>query len=428
MAKLLLTQAIVNDAKCEPGKRHTELCDTQVPGLMVYVSASQKSVAKFQLRAKNDNGTNEYLSIGSTSELSLAQARKLALQLKQSRVEKIAKVKSESAVAVEEVPKSELSLDSFMKLHVMPHCYAHLRSAKKYEQLYRIHVGPRFGHLPLREISRRDVEAFHNELLKKGQSPASADHSLKLLKRVMNLSVQWEFQERNVLKGVGLFNVFNGAENYLKGPEVDRLIEVLKTDSNRVVSLLLLFILSCGCRRSAAMQAKWSEIDFENRVWKIPAINSKSRRAASVPINDSLLYVLGQLDTRGKSEYLFVNKATSKPYTTVMRVWYRIRKKAGLSDNVRIHDLRHTWGSLLASQGISLYEISILMQHADQRSSARYAHVSMDRLQQTSNLGSRIIKSPATRPLDPAAVSDIVVQDAANAGSVIVPRVVAKAA
>ena len=80
-----------------------------------------------------------------------------------------------------------------MKLHVMPHCYAHLRSAKKYEQLYRIHVGPRFGHLPLREISRRDVEAFHNELLKKGQSPASADHCLKLLKRVMNLSVQWEF-------------------------------------------------------------------------------------------------------------------------------------------------------------------------------------------------------------------------------------------
>ena len=230
------------------------------------------------------------------------------------------------------------------------------------------------------------------------------------------------------MKGVGLFNVFNGAENYLKGPEVDRLIEVLKTDSNRVVSLLLLFILSCGCRRSAAMQAKWCEIDFENRVWKIPAINSKSRRSASVPINDSLLFVLDQLDTRGKSEFLFVNKATGKPYTTIMRVWYRIRKKAGLNDMVRVHDLRHTWGSLLASQGISLYEISILMQHADQRSSARYAHVSMDRLQQTSNLGSRIIKSPATRPLDPAAVSDIVVQDAANAGSVIVPRVVAKAA
>ena len=136
------------------------------------------------------------------------------------------------------------------------------------------------------------------------------------------------------------------------------------------------------------------------------------------------MYVLSQLDTRGKSEYLFVNRSTGRPYTTIMRVWYRIRKKAGLSDKVRIHDLRHTWGSILASQGISLYEISILMQHADQRSSARYAHVSMQRLQQTSNLGSMIIK-PATHQADH---KSLIVQEAANAGSVIVPKVEAKAA
>ena len=133
---------------------------------------------------------------------------------------------------------------------------------------------------------------------------------------------------------------------------------------------------------------------MENRVWKIPAINSKSKRPASVPLNDSAMYVLEQLDTRGKSEYLFVNKATGKPFVSIMRVWYRIKKAAGLNDKVRIHDLRHTWGSMLASKGISLYEISILMQHADQRSSARYAHVSMERLQQTSNLGSMIVRAP----------------------------------
>lgn len=421
MSKVLLTQAIVNDARCEPGRKHTEICDLQVPGLLVYCTSSPTHVPKYLVRVKNDAGTNQFITLGSTRDVSLGSARKLALQIKQERA---TRAKAEGAMSVEEDSKSELSLDSFMKLHCMPHFQAHLRSAKKYEQLYRIHVGPRFGHMALRDITRRDVEEFHRDLLKKGQSPASADHSLKLLKRVMNLSVQWEFQDRNVLKGVSLFNVFNGAENYLKGPEVDRLIEVLKSDSNRMVSLLLLFILSCGCRRSAAMQAKWCEIDLENRVWKIPAINSKSRRAVSVPVNDSLMYVLSQLDTRGKSEYLFVNRSTGRPYTTIMRVWYRIRKKAGLSDKVRIHDLRHTWGSMLASQGISLYEISILMQHADQRSSARYAHVSMQRLQQTSNLGSRIIK-PAAQQADHKSLS---VQEAANAGSVIVPKVEAKAA
>ena len=92
-----------------------------------------------------------------------------------------------------------------------------------------------------------------------------------------------------------------------------------------------------------------------------------------------------------------MNKATGKPYTTIMRVWYRIRREAGLSYKVRIHDLRHTWGSILASKGISLYEISILMQHADQRSSARYAHVAMQRLQETSNLGQIILKQRLKR-------------------------------
>lgn len=417
MSKQLLTQAMVETLTCAPGKKFEEHCDTQVPALMVYCTPNPAQIARFKVRLKNSRGTNEFVTIGTVKDLSLAQARKVALERKHDRAQLLKTGLAEAPVAA----KTEITLDTFMKEHFMPHCYAHIRSAKKYEQLYRIHVGPRFGHLPLREITRRDVEAFHNELLKKGQSPASADHSLKMLKRVMNVSVQWEFQDRNVLKGVGLFNVFNGSENYLKPAEVQRLIEVLKNDKNRTVALLLLFILSCGCRRSAAMLCRYSEIDMDNRVWKIPAINSKSRRSASVPLNDSVMYVLSQLDTRGKSEYVFVNKATGKPYSTIMRVWYRIRREAGLSDKVRIHDLRHTWGSILASKGISLYEISILMQHADQRSSARYAHVSMQRLQETSNLGSMIVQGiqqqPATNSQADEAPVIVNVEKCADAGA-----------
>lgn len=406
---------------CPPNTKKIEYGLADEKGLFVECRASATAVPTWYLRLKNGKGTNTYRKLGTVKDISLAQARKLVKQLRTEHAV-TAKTNTEKNAVPE---KSEIILNDFMKLHAMPYFYAHLRSAKKYEQLFRIHVGPRFGNIRVRDVTRRDVEAFHNELLKMGQSPASADHSLKLLKRIMTLCEQWQFIDRNVLKGVPLFNVFNGAETYLKEPEVQRLIEVLKAESsNNMIALLLLFILSCGCRRSAAMLSKWSEIDLEKRVWKIPALNSKSRRAVSVPLNDSIMYVLGQVNTFGKSEYVFVNKATGKPFVSIMKSWRKYRSMAGLSDKVRIHDLRHTWGSMLASQGISLYEISILMQHADQRSSARYAHVSMDRLQQTSNLGSRIVKSPAQQPAVAVALSDVGPQEAKPRVAVAVTDVV----
>lgn len=49
-----------------------------------------------------------------------------------------------------------------------------------------------------------------------------------------------------------------------------------------------------------------------------------------IPLNDSALEIIDQLDTKGEFEHLFVNRQTGKPYTTIMKVWSRLRLKAGL--------------------------------------------------------------------------------------------------
>jgi integrase len=58
---------------------------------------------------------------------------------------------------------------------------------------------------------------------------------------------------------------------------------------------------------------------------KLLEVETKSR---SIPLNDSALWVLEQLTSKGKSEYLFPSPVTGKPYTTITRAWYRLRKKA----------------------------------------------------------------------------------------------------
>ena len=85
--------------------------------------------------------------------------------------------------------------------------------------------------------------------------------------------------------------------------ELDRLLTVLRTDSNRPVCLIALFLLSTGARLNVGLTAQWQHVDREHRVWRIPASNSKSKKVRSVPLNDSAIEVLGQLDTEKSFEY-----------------------------------------------------------------------------------------------------------------------------
>ena len=177
---------------------------------------------------------------------------------------------------------------------------------------------------------------------------------------------------------------------------------VLREDKNRNVSLILSLLLSTGARLNEVLSATWKNVSIEGRSLKVDAIRSKSKRSRSIPLNDSAMWVVEQLESKGKSEYLFPSPVFAKegkdlPYTNITRAWYRIQKLAGIK--IRVHDLRHGFASMLVSGGRSLYEVQQILGHSDPKVTMRYAHLSSKTL-----------------------------QEAANAGSVIVPRVEAKAA
>lgn len=371
---------------CPPGKTKIEYSVEDEPGLFVECRASQTATPTWYLRQKNDRGTNTYTKLGTIREVSLTQARK------QARMLKAAHVLAPKTVATKKVSQSCMTLDAFMREHYMPHAISHKRSARRDEQLYRLHIAPTFKDTPLNEISRLEVEVFHRALFKK-MSPASADHCIKLMRRALNLAVQWEFIEKNVLKGIKLFMVDNQVENYLDEQQLERLLPVLRTDSNRMVCLILMFLLSTGARLNEALTATWKNINFERNAWKVEASLSKSKKSRSVPLNESALWVLEQLESQGQSQYLFPSPVTGKPYTAITRAWYRLRKKAGV--NIRIHDLRHSFASFLVSGGRTLYEVQHILGHSDPKVTMRYAHLSDKVLHEAANAGSMIVKKAA---------------------------------
>ena len=109
-----------------------------------------------------------------------------------------------------------------------------------------------------------------------------------------------------------------------------------------------------------------------------------------VPLTEAALRVLDEIGTEGQHQYVFVNTKTGKHYTHIRHTWIRLRNKAGLPW-LRLHDLRHTFASMLVNSGQSLYAVQQCLGHADSRVTQRYAHLSAQSLQDAANCASEKI-------------------------------------
>lgn len=381
---------------CPPGKNRIELVDPSRTGLYIEVRAASPGAGTYYLRYKDAAGKTCHQKLGRTCEMSLEQARKAATAAKTSQAHPRATSVPPMGVQLPDLrgaaipeppsaPAAGVTLDSFWTDHYLPHAKTHKRSWWRDVQLYS-RIKPKFGNLPLTGVKRLAVQQFQNSLLVEEKlSRATANQHVVLLRRLLNLAVQWEMLDRNVLTRIQLFHLENQVEHFLDDVQVDKLVQVLKTDENRQVCLILLFLLSTGARRSEGLKAEWKQIDLEKRTWRIPSTNSKSKKPKTLPLNDSAMWVLEQLRSKETSPYVFPSPASGKPFTEITRVWYRLRKKAGLPQSTRIHDLRHTFASRLVCSGRSLFDVQKLLGHADPRMSMRYASLSMKAMQEASN-------------------------------------------
>ncbi len=383
MPVLKLTQDFISNLKCPEGQKRIEYCDAELPGLLVILTSTSVG-GSYTLRYKNSASKTSYIKIGRTKEITLSDARKKAKLLK-LKINEGADPSNEKRVQ-----KAVLTLSAFYEAHYKPYALQHKRSASSDHQLYTCRLEARFGHLRLNQITKTMIIGFHNELRESGLAGATCDHYIKWLRHAFNLAIQWDLLKDNPASGVKLFNLDNKVEHYLNASELEALMTVLQTGANRPVCMIAMFLLSTGARMNEALSAKWSQINRDTRTWKIPALNSKSKKVRSVPLNDSALAIINQLETKGEFDYLFVNRVTGLPYTNIHKAWGKIRDQAGLP-KFRIHDCRHAYASFLVNSGRTLYEVQQILGHSTSKVTERYSHLSSSTLQAAANSASVMI-------------------------------------
>ena len=391
-----LTPAFVATQLIVPaGLKKKEFRDSVVRGLMIEARSTPNSIPTWCLRQKW-NGVNYFDYLGTIRELTVSQARKLATQKKAERVA------SPKQAPEQKLGLAEITLDAFWTFHFYPTCQLHLRSAGRSEQLYRLWLKERFGDIKLADLSRSQFLQYQAELATTALSPASQDHVIKLARRLLNYAVELELLERNVLKGIKLRLVDNSVENYLDETQLKQLVEVLKIDTCRTPAMALLILVSTGARVTEALTATWNNIDVEAGVWKVDAIRAKGKRSRNIPLNDSAKWVLEQLESKGESEYLFPSPVKNDDgrethYKRISRgFWSRIKKLSGVPANVRVHDIRHSYLSLLARKGASQSYLQAIAGHSDYRMTKRYVHLAQSEINEIANLASVIASGETT--------------------------------
>jgi integrase len=386
MPVVKLTQEGIAKLRCPDDKRSVQVCDAQHRGLLLELRRSDPDRPTWYVRYKSrDTGKTRYVRLGFYPGVSLADAR-----VKAKDVQSSIWLGSDPR-AEEDARKAVPTFSEFFEEQYIPYAKTRKRTWKKDLEYFNLRLSAVFNKR-LNVITRREIQLFHSKLRDEGLAPATCNHYLKLLKRVFNLAIQWEiFDGPNPAVGIQQYKEMNLKETYLDDQTLPKLLSVIKIDKNKTVCFIILFLLSTGARLNEALQARWEDIDIEKRVWRIPASTAKSGRSRAIALNEMSIDVLNGLDTKNGFEYLFINKQTGRPYTTIQKVWNRLRKKAGLG-HIRIHDLRHSYASYLINSGFSLFSVSRALGHSNPLVTQRYAHLSSKSLQDAADSASDVIK------------------------------------
>lgn len=147
-----------------------------------------------------------------------------------------------------------------------------------------------------------------------------------------------------------------------------------KIDQHAAAAIRLL--LFTGCRLREILDLRWSEYDAGRGLLFLPDSKTGQKTvvlaAPAIGLLDDLPRI-GAFVIAGES----AGTKDEKPRADLNRPWRAVRKRAGIED-VRIHDLRHSFASVGAGAGLGLPIIGNLLGHAQPSTTQRYAHVAVD--------------------------------------------------
>jgi len=233
-------------------------------------------------------------------------------------------------------------------------------------------VRPVLGGRKVAEVAWADIDALHRKMTKAGR-PYQANRTVALLSKMFSLAIQWRMRPDNPCKGIER-NQETKRKRYLNGNELARLTAALAAYEDHQAADIIRLLLLTGSRRGEAMAARWADIDLTAGVWTKPGSTTKQKTDHVAPLSAPARQLLADLQRRTNSPWVFPSDSAPGHRVTIQKAWVAICTAAGIT-GLRVHDLRHSFASQLASGGASLPLIGSLLGHSSPSTTARYSHL-----------------------------------------------------
>ena len=385
--------------------------DTEIPGFKLYVHPSGKKVFHLRYRVGGGRGaTIREPKIGDLGGVTPDQARKIAGDW-------MAEIRlggdpGGERQAKREAPRMAELFERYLTDHARPHKKA--ASVAADERQIRDHLIPTFGNMKVAEVQRASVIEFHRS---RSDAPYAANRALALLSKAFNLAELWggredgsnpcrhirkyaetkrkRFLSPKELAALGEALAEAEASGALTLPAQEGAREAAKTTpiSAAAIAAIRLLILT-GARCGEILSLRWDWVDMEGGRLNLP--DSKTGEKA-VPLGAAALAVLSVIPRVEGNPHVIVGGKPGAALVNLKDPWGVIREVAGL-DDVRIHDLRHSFASVGAAGGLSLPIIGAILGHTQASTTQRYAHLSDDPLRAAATtIGDRIAAAMAGR-------------------------------
>ena len=238
-------------------------------------------------------------------------------------------------------------------------------------------VAPMLSHLTLCQINRevlKDLVRSRRETV----SDTAVKRDLAFVSSVFSHAIETmpEAPEHNpVLSFPKRHLKENPRSRWLRPAEYKRLLKACRNDTHR---LILETAVLTGMRHSELCRLRKGMFDFEKREILLPSEVTKNGRDRVIPVCESLCLKLQQLCLETPDDLVFCHPSTRThewlPYANFARFWGTARRRADLND-VRFHDLRHTFASWWVQAGGDLLTLRNILGHGSLQMVQRYAHL-----------------------------------------------------
>ena len=329
----------------------------------------------YVVQTRGPNGLKR-VTIGRHGDTAAEQARKEAAAI-------IDRIKR-GMDPVPSAPVPELTVADLAERCLSAHAEVNCRP--KTVELYRhaiySYIVPELGSLAIGAVDRAQVTALHYKLHDK---PYQANHVVNVLSKMLSPAEAWGLVPPggSPCRSVRMYKKHK-RERFLTEDEYRRLGRVLdKAEADGSVwpysiHAIRLLVLT-GCRRNEIATLRWDDVDRTARELRLR--NSKTG-ARMIPLTPTVEDVLAGIARVPGNPWVIAGGKPGAHLSNVDEAWRRLRARAGL-DDVRIHDLQHSFASRALALGESLPVIGKLLGHAQVETTARYAHLTRDSVRES---------------------------------------------